>query len=860
MARTAGGKRAPHEGNGPVPSAADRTSVVARCVSLADAAQSSPLIAQYAALKALYPDALLLSRVGDFYEAYGADAEDLAASASILLTSKESGKGRRVAMAGVPHHHLGSYLARLLKQRRVVAIAEQMEPPAPNRLVRREIARVLTPGTVLEDEFLEPERNNYICAVARVNDATGIAAADVSTASATLCVAHDDDELAAELDRLAPAEIIVADDPTALRVRPLVSDECRTTTLGPDEAGRLDRAAMGSLDEMAIADRPAGASALSMLAGYLNHLRLDGDSIAAQVKIRDAGSSMMIDPATRRHLDLVRGSGDDERASLVGVLSRTKTAMGARLLRTWTCAPTLDVVEIRRRQDRIAELVQRPSLRFALQESLAGVGDVQRIAQKIQARRAGPRDAAALRSSLAAAARLRDAIRELREPVWQDAAASLAAARQIDALFEILQRVLVDDPPQTLAEGGAIRADFDGRLRELVDLRSHARERLLELEERTRARTGVRSLRIKYTQAFGYYYEVTRTQAASMPAGFARRQSLVNAERFSDDELARLEADILGARTRQIATERELFDGVVAAIDAERAALLSLAQVVAEVDVVCSLAQVAGERGYVRPTIVEQSVMHVEAGRHPIIEAFGAGAFVPNDVHVGADRRFLCITGPNMGGKSTYLRQTALIAVLAQMGSFVPASRATVGLVDRLFTRIGAGDDLAAGRSTFFVEMAETALILRRCTPRSLLLIDEVGRGTGTTDGLAIAQAVSEYLLGLDHAMPIVLFATHFHELVRLSAAFPIMENLHVAVADESAGPVFSHRLLHGSSSRSYGIAVAKMAGLPDEVVTRAQDIAAEIEGRPGLQTQPLRKRRRQPAPDDGKSQMKLEM
>jgi len=817
-------------------------------------------------MKAQYPAALLLSRVGDFYEAYGADADELAGAVGIVLTSKECGKGSRVAMAGVPHHNLDHYLGRLLGQRRVVAIAEQMEPPAPNRLVRREVARVLTPGTVLEDQFLMPERNNYLCAVAVAGGLTAVASADVSTTRATVCVARNDDELAAELDRIAPAEAIVEAEEDVERIRAIVGDGCRIAVdEGPDDPAAVLKRPDSEVcvpDGFAREERPAAHGALALLARYLDGLKLDGRAAVAGAVMSDASVVMMIDPATRRHLDLLQGSGENRRASLLATLSHTKSPMGSRLLTTWLSAPSLDAKTIRERHDKVEFFVDRPALRFELQGYLAKIGDVERIVSKVQARRAGPRDLAGLRAALRATHRLRSALARAGGAACARLAAVMAAGGELDALADRLERALVDDPPALLTDGGAIRPEHSAELRDVVILRAHARDGLLKLEETTRARTGLKSLKVRYTQAFGYYYEVTRAQSPSVPNEFVRRQSLVNAERFTDEALKQLESDILTARTRQVDLERNLFEELLVAVDTARGALLGAAGAVAHTDVFCSLAQVAGERGYVRPTLVAESGMHVEGGRHPILETFGGVSFVPNDCHLDASRRFLCITGPNMGGKSTFLRQAALVAILAQIGSFVPATRAAVGLVDRLFTRIGAGDDIAAGRSTFYVEMAEMALILRRCTPRSLLLIDEVGRGTGTTDGLAIAQAISEYLLGLDDAMPMVLFATHFHELVGLAAAFPKMENLHVAVAEEKTGPVFSHRLLAGSSNRSYGIAVAKMAGLPDDVVTRARDIAAEIESRPQAKPGPTRRARenREPSERLTEAQLKLDV
>jgi DNA mismatch repair protein MutS len=827
---------------------------------------ASPLIAQYLALKEQFPEALLLARVGDFYEAYGDDAEDLARSLHIICTSKEAGKSGRIAMAGVPYHSVDSYLARLMRQRRVVAIAEQMEAPDGKTLVRREIVRVLTPGTVLEDQFLAAEQENYLCAVSRAGGMTAIAYADVSTATAALIVVDDDDGLAAELGRIAPSEVVVADEREALHVTPLVGPNCRVAAFSEVDASAASAILRSSAAERALPtkafsldERPAAAAALDLLRRYLNRLHLDGDAIADSVGARASvlAHTLVLDPSTRRHLDIVASSGDNVKASLRGVLARTKTAMGSRLLSRRLCAPSVDIAQIRDQHEHVEALVNRVSLRLELQHKLANIGDIERIVQKVRARRAGPRDASALRASVVAMSGLGESLAPERDDRIRAFADKIAAGGAPAELAEFLNAALVEEVPATMADGGVIRPEHTASLRETVELRARSRDFILALEERARSQTGIKSLKIKYTQAFGYYYEVSRVHSDRIPGHFQRRQSLVNAERFTDPELKGLEADILGAKARQVALERDEFDALLARVDACADALLGAARAIAELDVHCSLAQIAGERRYVKPEMVDERVYEVEGGRHPIVEAVGGVDFVPNDCRMDEQKRFLFITGPNMGGKSTYLRQTALISILAQAGSFVPASRAKLGVVDRLFTRIGAGDDIASGRSTFYVEMAEMAVILRRCTPRSLLLIDEVGRGTGTTDGLAIAQAIGEHLLGLDDAMPMVLFATHFHELVGLASSYPLVENLHVLVAEGRGGPVFSHRVLHGASSRSYGIAVAHMAGLPEEVVRRARELADALESRPAPPTASPRVSR---AADPGRGQLRLDI
>lgn len=796
----------------------------------------------------------MLSRVGDFYEAYGDDARELADALNIVCTSKESGKGTRIAMAGVPHHSVDHYLGKLLRQRRVVAIAEQMEEPVPNRLVRRDIVRVLTPGTVLEDQFLDATRNNFLCAVAEAADVRAIAYADVSTSTAQLSILEDDDAVASELDRLAPAELVTQSDEDAARLRSLVSERCRITVLDPLDPEGPDAPVIGQL---AVAERGAAREAIGLLERYLRSLRLDGRTLVDSASLHETRRTMTLDRATRKHLDLLTGSGESAAASLFSVLNKTKTAMGSRLLARWLCAPLLDIAAIGDRHDKVQACTSSPSSRQELARELSSVGDIERICQKIHARRAGPRDLVGLRRSLERVAAAAAQLRAQDSPTLVTFAARLEAGGIPDAAADEVARAVLDDPAATLLEGGVIRPEHHPELLELLSLRTTGREQLLALESTVRAETSIKSLKIKYTQAFGYYYEVPRSQCDAVPATFARRQSLVNAERFSDARLKELETKLLTGRAAQVALERRLFDELIERIDRFREALLGCAGAVAELDVVCSLAQVASERRYSRPAFVADSSLRIEGGRHPIVESYGGLDYVPNDTVADAHCRFLLITGPNMGGKSTYLRQTALISILAQIGSFVPAQRAELGIVDRLFTRIGAGDDIAAGRSTFYVEMAEMALILRHCTPRSLLLIDEVGRGTGTIDGLAIAQAASEHLLELGDAMPIVLFATHFHELVDLAKTYPALANLHVAVADEPAGPVFSHRLLPGSSSRSYGIAVAKMAGMPKSVVSRAQEIAAELERRPALRSRQSKGTVRDPA---SREQLEMEI
>jgi DNA mismatch repair protein MutS len=515
--------------------------------------------------------------------------------------------------------------------------------------------------------------------------------------------------------------------------------------------------------------------------------------------------------------------------------------MGSRLLARWLVAPLVDRAAIAQRADRVSALCADYDARATLQESLAGVFDLERIAQKVRFRRALPRDLGSLRRTLALLEPLRAALPPALAPL------AVRIGDHAD-LFGLLDGLLCDDLPATLADGGVIRPGASPDVAECVALRSGARERISALEERERERTGIKGLKVRYASAFGYAIEVSKSNVPHVPADYVRKQTLANGERYIIPELKELEIAISSAQTRQLRLEETLYANLVESVAERVESLLATADALAELDVAASLAQVAGERGYVRPTFVDASTIDIVDGRHPVIEAIAGDRFVPNDLHLDESRaRFVLLTGPNMGGKSTYLRQTALLAILAQIGGFVPARSMQLGIVDRIFTRIGAGDDLASGQSTFYVEMAETATILRRCTRRSLLLVDEVGRGTSTIDGLSIAQAICEYLLGLENHAPMTLFATHFHELVALAERWPLVANFHVTAVENTARngePVFSHRVLPGSTSRSFGIEVARMAGLPAGVVTRAREIAGALEGRPTLEAQvPLRAR-----------------
>jgi DNA mismatch repair protein MutS len=799
----------------------------------------TPLFAQYFGIKERHPETVLLMRVGDFYEAYGEDAEAIARRLQIALTSKEAGGGERMAMAGVPHHALDHYLGKLVAQQCVVAIADQLEAPVPNKLTRRDVTRVVTPGTLIEEHFLDRGANNYLTALTMVGEALGVASADISTGRALVTAYSGEgslDDMLAELLRLGPAEI-VADVPE--EVRAAVTAQIPGVRLTVPPLSVVPTRNRVSVSGFSLDETPAMYRALEVLRDFVKRVGITADEFLREPEFYRARTFLALDANTRKHLDILKTTGSNTKATLLATVDRCKTAMGSRMLARWLSAPLVDRDAISERADRVETLVGDYASRACLQELLGGAFDLERIAQKIRFRRANPRDVGSLRRTLALLSPMRAAL----PPTLASLGSRIA---DLDAIHALLERMLVDDPPVTTADGGVIRPQASAELQECVTLRDQAHERISALEERERQRTGIRTLKIKYANVFGYTIEVTKSNLAMVPPEYTRKQTLANGERYITSELRELDMAISGARARGLRLEETLYAELLETIALRVDDLLATADAVAELDVYCSLAQIAGERGYVRPCFIEESRIELSDGRHPVMEQLVGGAFVPNDLHLEeALSRFILLTGPNMGGKSTFLRQAALLVILAQMGSFVPARSMTLGVVDRIFTRIGAGDDLASGQSTFYVEMLEASNILRRCTRRSLLLIDEVGRGTGTVDGLAIAQAICEYLLGLALQAPMVLFATHFHELVALADAWPLVANFHVTAVENTArsgAPVFSHRVLPGSTSRSFGIEVAKMAGLPVGVIMRAREIAELLVGRPRVDVQvPLR-------------------
>jgi DNA mismatch repair protein MutS len=807
-----------------------------------DLASLTPMMRQYREWKRRYPDYLLLFRLGDFYEAFHEDAAVAARTLDIALTSRQKGEGA-IPMAGVPHHAVDTYIARLIRAGLKVAVCDQVEaaPPKGRQLIRREVVRLVTPGTVTDAGLLEGRLNNYLAALWRAPDHLGVALVDVTTADFWVGEAGDADGLAEALLLRRPAEVLVPpalapDDPLLARLRAAgVTVTARDAdSFGLREAEDRLRAhfRVAAVEGLGLPRRGGALRAAGAVLAYLHETQQAPPAHLTSVQTLALDDHLALDERAARNLELSESLHDRGAAgTLLWAMDRTQTSMGGRLLRQWLLRPLRKPREIEARLDAVQALVDAPALLAALRESLRGIGDLARLASRVALGVATPRDLAALRATLRPLPAVRAEAERSADPLIRECAEAL---EDLGGLGKTLDAALVDEPPLGLHEGGLIRETWSPALAELRQEVREARAWIAGLEGRERERTGIGSLRVRYNRVFGYGIEVPKSQVRPVPPvpdDYVRRQTLVGHERYVTAELREQEAKVLGAEGRMHRLEYELFDELRRSVAQEADRLLRTARALAALDVLQSLAHVARERGYVRPAVDDGGVIDVQEGRHPVLELRADGArFVPNDVRLAAGEvECLVITGPNMAGKSTYMRQVALIVLLAQIGSFVPARAARIGVVDRIFTRIGAQDDLARGQSTFLVEMTETAAILRHATPRSLVLLDEIGRGTSTFDGLSIAWAVAEYLHER-RAGAKVLFATHYHELTRLAAELPRVRNVHVAVREWKDDIVFLHRVVAGGTDRSYGIQVARLAGLPAEVVARARTLLREFE------------------------------
>jgi DNA mismatch repair protein MutS len=771
--------------------------------------------------------------MGDFYELFYDDARKAARLLDITLTQRGESAGAPIPMAGVPYHAMESYLAKLVRAGESVAICEQIGDPSGKGPMERKVVRVVTPGTLTDEALLPERRDNLLLAIAAGQSGFGLAWVDLAGGRFLLCEVADADALAAELARLTPAETLVCEDvawpqPVAtlvgLRKRPPWHfDETSARRELTRFFGTRDLSGFGA-DGVPLAIAAAGC-----LLGYLQDTQKAALPHLIGLAVESADNTVAMDAATRRNLELDTHPSGDTRYTLLGVLDSTITPMGARALRRWLHRPLRDQATLRRRHQSLAVLIESGVL-AALREQLRAIGDLERILSRVALRSARPRDLATLRDGLAAAPRLRETIANLDSPLLHELIERLG---EHQGTVHLLQAAVVERPPALLRDGGAIADGYDAELDELRQLSTHADRYLVELETRERTATGIATLKVGYNRVHGYYIEFGKAHADKAPAHYTRRQTTKNAERYITEELKAFEDKVLSAKERSLMRERALYDGVLDALTERLAPLKQAAQALAELDVLAALAERADTLDWTRPQLVDDACIAIERGRHPVLEAVRAEPFEPNDLALDDARRMLVITGPNMGGKSTYMRQNALIVLLAHIGSYVPAASATIGAVDRIFTRIGAGDDLARGQSTFMVEMSETANILHNATARSLVLMDEVGRGTSTYDGLALARAAAVHLATANRAF--TLFATHYFELTELASHYDTIANVHldaVEYHDAKQGDqlVFMHAVKEGPANRSFGLQVGALAGLPKAVIADAKQTLAELE------------------------------
>jgi len=776
----------------------------------------TPLRRQYLDIKRQHPESLLFFRLGDFYELFDRDAEVAAEELQIVLTFREFGRSGRSPMCGVPHHAVAGYIARLVEAGHRVAVCDQVTA-AGNGLVDRAVTRVITPGTVVDEDMLRPQANNYLAAVVPADNLVGFAYADVTTGEFAATEARHD-QLGPELSRVSPRETLAFGDvdlPGAVTGADWMADP------GTAEEALRRHFAVQDLDGLGLADRPQASRAAGALLAYVTETDANALHVLAGLHVYSVSTYMELDPATRSNLELESGGRASRRDhSVLGVLDHTRTPMGARRLRRHVARPSLERDVSGRRLDLVEVLVDAADLRAELRDVLKSVGDLERLANRVVRRTASVNDArrvATARDGLALVGRTLDG-----------ATGALAGpGDRVDTCDEAQDRIA-----RAFGDGGrTIRAGYGDELDRLVAGAGSAKAWIAALETQERERLGIKSLKVRFNRVFGYYIELGRAYADRVPDHYERRQTLANAERYVIPELKEREAEVLNAQEQIEALEALLFEEVVEQLAAWAPAMLGSSAAIAALDVAASLAEVAVLQGYVRPRLTDEGRIEIEAGRHPVVEASQTEPFVPNDTRLDpADRQILVLTGPNMAGKSTYLRQTALIVLLAQIGSYVPADRAEISLVDRIFTRAGARDDLAAGASTFMVEMLELAAILAQATPRSLLILDEIGRGTSTYDGISVAQAVVEHLHHHPRLRAKTIFATHYHELTAVADLLPRVHNANVAVAEQGERVLFLRRIVDGPADRSYGVQVAQLAGLPSPVIRRAREILVELE------------------------------
>ena len=795
------------------------------------------MLRQYHAVKEDVPDALLLFRLGDFYELFFEDAVTASRELEITLTARHKDSDQPVPMCGVPYHAADGYIARLLRKGYKVAICDQMEAPQKgSKLVRREVTRVVTPGTITDNNLLSPGENNYLLALTEDGTDLGVAFLDLSTGDFRASQFSGEERwarLLLEVDHLSPREVVFPERMKAkLQLEGMTRTALEDWLFDVDYASRIlrDQLKTATLDGFGLGGKTLATGACGAVVHYVRQTQKAALEHINTLTCQETASYLVLDPSTLRNLEILESSAGEPRDSLLGTLGRTRTGMGARLLRGWIIRPSIDAAEIQARYDAVAELSVSVVRSEAIASSFEGIFDLERLLSRITVGTAGPRELASLRSSITRLPVVARALEVLKASRFVHLHSRLDVLTDLEAL---LTRAIAENPPLSLADGGVIREGYQQELDDLRNLSKNSKNYLASLESRERQRTGIASLKVRFNRVFGYYIEISNANMHLVPKEYDRKQTLVNAERFTTPELKEYESKILTAEERILEIEKQLFLEIRNSIALEARRIRETAAVIAELDVLANFAAVARHYGYTRPEIVSTDELVIHKGRHPVIEALAeqhrADRFVPNDLYLNdSSDRIVILTGPNMGGKSTYLRQAALLVIMAQAGSFVPAQMMKFALVDRIFTRIGASDHLTRGRSTFMVEMTETAMILNSATRHSLIILDEIGRGTATFDGLSIAWAVIEFIQSQIYAK--TLFATHYHELTELADLLPGIRNYHVTVKEADNRIIFLRSIEAGRADRSYGIEVARLAGIPVDVTARAREILKKHE------------------------------
>jgi DNA mismatch repair protein MutS len=808
---------------------------------MAKPADITPIRKQYLEIKRNYPETILFFRLGDFYETFDGDAETTSRELDIVLTSRNVAKGTRIPMAGIPYHAVENYLARLIEKGYHVAICEQVGEQPVKGLFPRQVVRVVTPGTVIEPALLPGDANNYLACIlveGDGNDGTaGLAYVDISTGEFAITEFCGEDvfgPLKAELTRLNPAEILHSDGASYISEISghLTSWPAWRFELGKCREALLAHFEAASLDGFGLHDYSVGVRVAGVILQYLGVTQPAALKLLTSLSTYNVVDFMTLDATTRRNLELMETIRTGaKKGSLLGIFDHTVTPMGARMLRQWVSKPLLNVPQIHQRQDEVGVFYRDGLLRADVRKQLKPLGDLERLANRITSGVAIPRDLVSMRSILQKLPELWKIV----SPVQDDLSVLLSNFDLCQEQLSLLEEALAEEPPATLQNSGVIKPGFAAELDGVLERSSYARDWIANLENSERQRTGIKSLKVGYNKVFGYYIEVTKSNVSATPQDYIRKQTLVNAERYITSELKEYETLVLNAEERIREIEARLFREVCERLAYSAGKIMATARILASLDVLASLAEVAAQGGYVRPEVLGEDILEIRDGRHPVVENSLVGErFVPNDTIFAGEERIQIITGPNMSGKSTYLRQVALVVLMAQIGSYIPASSARIGVVDRIFTRMGAQDEIHAGQSTFMVEMVETANILHHATGRSLLILDEIGRGTSTYDGVSIAWAVVEYIHNHPRLKSKTLFATHYHELTQLAELLPGVANQNVAVSEADGKVVFLHKIVPGGADRSYGIHVGQLAGLPRPVVQRASEILKELEASSG--------------------------